>query len=115
MISPLVFVLSLIHIFARELHRIRADEILEVVTLSAGFLDVEAELRFFTGTVKVVENAESFIRLQLHALTAEPPKVGDQVSTHTGKVVSLSLIHISNFQVLMPLLQRMLPQLRLYL
>ena len=58
------------------------------MTLSAGFLDVEAELRFFTGTVKVVENAEPFIRLQLHALTAESPEVGDQVSSHTGKVVS---------------------------
>ena len=58
------------------------------MTLSAGFLDVEAKLRFFTGTVKVVENTESFIRLQLHALTAKPPKVGDQVGTHTGKVVS---------------------------
>ena len=80
--------LSDLEIVARELHRIRADEILEVVTLSAGFLDVEAELRFFTGTVKVVENAEPFIRLQLHALTAESPEVGDQVSSHTGKVVS---------------------------
>ena len=82
-----------LEIIARELHRVRADEILEVVSLSAGFLDVEAELRFFTGTVKVVENAEPFIRLQLHALTAEPSKVGDQVSTHTGKVVS-RFLHI---------------------
>ena len=85
--------LSDLEIVARKLHRIRADEILEVVTLSAGFLDVEAELRFFTGTVKVVENAESFVRLQLHALTAKPPKVGDQVSSHTGKVVS-RFLHI---------------------
>ena len=77
----------------RELHRVRADKILEVVTLSAGFLDVEAELRFFTGTVKVVENAEPFVRFQLHTLTTEPPKVGDQVSTHTGKVVS-RFLHI---------------------
>ena len=77
-----------LEIVARELHRIRADEILEVVSLSAGFLDVKAKLRFFTGTVKVVENAEPFIRLQLHALTAEPSEVGDQVSSHTGKVVS---------------------------
>ena len=82
-----------LEIIARELHRVRADEILEVVSLSAGSLDVEAELRFFTGTVKVVENAEPFIRLQLHALTAEPSKVGDQVSTHTGKVVS-RFLHI---------------------
>ena len=82
-----------LEIVARELHRVRADKILEVVTLSAGFLDVEAELRFFTGTVKIVENAEPFIRLQLHALTAEPPKMGDQVSTHTGKVVS-RFLHI---------------------
>ena len=63
------------------------------MSLSAGFLDVEAELRFFTGTVKVVENAEPFVRFQLHTLTAEPPKVGDQVSTHTGKVVS-RFLHI---------------------
>ena len=82
-----------LEIVARELHRVRADKILEIVTLSAGFLDVEAELRFFTGTVKVVENAEPFIRLQLYALTAESPKVGDQVSTHTGKVVS-RFLHI---------------------
>ena len=77
-----------LEIVARELHRVRADKILEVVSLSAGFLDVKAKLRFFTGTVKVVENAEPFIRLQLHALTAEPSKVGNQVSSHTGKVVS---------------------------
>ena len=63
------------------------------MTLSAGFLDVEAKLRFFTGSVKVVENAEPFVRLQLHALTAKPPKVGDQVSSHTGKVVS-RFLHI---------------------
>ena len=63
------------------------------MSLSAGFLDVEAELRFFTGTVKIVENAKSFIRLQLHALTAEPPEVGNQVGTHTGKVVS-RFLHI---------------------
>ena len=77
-----------LEIVARELHRVRADEILEVVSLSAGFLDVEAELRFFTGAVEVVENAEPFIRLQLHALTAEPSEVGNQVGTHTGKIVS---------------------------
>ena len=63
------------------------------MSLSAGFLDVEAELRFFTGTVKIVENAKSFIRLQLHALTAKPPEVGNQVGTHTGKVVS-RFLHI---------------------
>ena len=80
--------LSDFEIVARKLHRVRADEILEVVTFSVGFLDVEAELRFFTGTVKVVENAEPFIRLQLHALTAEPSEVGNQVGTHTGKIVS---------------------------
>ena len=85
--------LSNLEIVARELHRVRADEVLEVVSLSAGFLDVEAELRFFTGTVKIVENAKSFIRLQLHALTAEPPEVGNQVGTHTGKVVS-RFLHI---------------------
>ena len=85
--------LSNLEIVARELHRVRADEVLEVVSLSAGFLDVEAELRFFTGSVKVVENAEPFIRLQLYALTAESPEVGNQVGTHTGKVVS-RFLHI---------------------
>ena len=40
-----------------------------------------------------MENAEPFVRFQLHTLTAEPPKVGDQVSTHTGKVVS-RFLHI---------------------
>ena len=80
-------------IVREQLNRVRTDEILEVVTLSAGFLDVKAKLRFFTGTVKVVENAKPFVRLQLHALTAQSPKMSDQVCANTGKVIS-RFLHI---------------------
>ena len=71
-----------LEIIARELHRVRADEILEVVSLSAGFLDVEAELRFFTGTVKVVENAEPFMVVQGLGPAVQLAEALSQVNVH---------------------------------
>ena len=57
------------------------------MSLFAGFLYIKVERGFLVHTVKVVEDTQPFISFQLHAFAAEPAKVGDQVSAHTGKII----------------------------
>ena len=86
--------ISQLEIVLLELHRIRADEILEAVTLLASLLQVKAEVGFFSHTIEVVKNAEPFFSLQLHALAAQPPKVSNQVCTHSCKIGSRILYRL---------------------
>ena len=74
-----------------KLHRVGADEVLEVVSLFAGFLHIKAKAGFLARTVEVMENAEAFVGFHLHALAAKPAEVGDQVCAHTGKIASCFL------------------------
>ena len=67
---------------------IRADKILEIVTFPHRLGNIEVERCFFSCTVEVVEDTQLVACVQFHTLRPQTVKVGDKVSTHTGKVVS---------------------------
>ncbi len=58
-----------------KFHRVRADIVLEAVSLFAGFLYIKVERGFLAHTIEVVEDTQPFIGFQLHALAAEPAEV----------------------------------------
>ena len=70
-----------------KFHRIRADIVLEAVSLFAGFLYIKVERGFLPHTVEIVKNTQPFVCFQFHALAAEPSEVGNQVSAHTSKII----------------------------
>ena len=83
--DPAVF-LAQLQTVAAFLHRVGADIVLEIVSLTHHVMWVEVKRRFFTLTVEVVEHPQLFGGIQLGTLGAEGGKMGNQVSADPGKV-----------------------------
>ena len=74
-----------------KFHCIRANIILEIVSLFSRFLNIEVVGGFLPDTEEIVDNSQSLIGFKLHTFTSESCKVGNQVSTDTGKIGSCVL------------------------
>ena len=74
-----------------KFHCIRANIILEIVSLFSRFLNIEVVGGFLPDTEEIVDNSQPFIGFKLHTFASESCKVGNQVSTDTGKIGSCVL------------------------
>ena len=68
-----------------ELHRIRADRVLEAVPLVPGFADVEVKCAFFPGAVEVMNHLEAFLGVHFPADASEPGEVPDELAADAGE------------------------------
>ena len=67
---------------------IRADIVLEVMTLFHHIVGVKMKVRFLAAAIKVMEHTQLFRSIQRNAFGSQSREMGGQVRAHTGKVRS---------------------------